>query len=134
MCAHAVSVSIKKIQGIESVNVSLNNAMVTIALKPGNDVSLDQIRQAILDDGFTPKEAAVSAVGQLVSAGGKLKLKLTGTNETFDIAADLKAPSALDELKRQAGGTVLIRGVIPASNGREPAPVVRVDSVKAEQR
>jgi len=69
------------------VNVSLNKGLVSIELVPGNRVRMDQIRKAILDDAFTPKEANVVVVGELVSENGKLRFKVAGTNETFSVTS-----------------------------------------------
>jgi len=82
-----VSVAIKKIPGVQSVNVSLNQGLVSIKLAPGNTVKLEQVRKAILNDAFTPKDAKVAAVGELISQGGKLLFKIGGTNETFPVAS-----------------------------------------------
>jgi hypothetical protein len=61
----------------------LKSGLVSIKLAPGNMVMMEQIRKAILDDAFTPKEAKVVAVGKLVSENGKLQFKVAGTDETF---------------------------------------------------
>ena len=86
-CAHAMSVSIQKIPGVESVHISINRGLVTVMLKPGNTVTMEQVRKAILNDAFTPKEAHVVAVGQLVSQSGKLKFKVAGANDVFPVAS-----------------------------------------------
>lgn len=82
-----MSVSIKKIPGVKSVNVSLKQGLVSIALTPGNTVTMAQIRKAIRDDAFTPKEAHVTVEGDLARENGKLQFKVAGTNETFPIAS-----------------------------------------------
>lgn len=81
-----MSVSIGKIAGVESVHVFLNKGLVDIKLKPGNTVRIEQIRKAIENDAFTPKDARVVAVGQIISQGGKLQFKLARTNETFPLS------------------------------------------------
>lgn len=81
-----MSVAVKKIPGVESVNVSLNKGLVSITLAPGNKVRMDQIRRAIFDDAFTPKDAKVVAVGRLVPENGKVQFQVAGTNETFPVA------------------------------------------------
>ena len=37
-CAHVVNVATTKIEGVASVDVSLNRALATVKLKPGNSV------------------------------------------------------------------------------------------------
>ncbi|MGH9772443.1 MAG: heavy-metal-associated domain-containing protein [Candidatus Acidiferrales bacterium] len=82
-----MSVSIKKIPGVESVNVSLKQGLVSIALNPGNAVRIEQIRKAILDDAFKPKDAHAVVAGELVSQKGKFYFRVAGTNELFPVAA-----------------------------------------------
>ena len=45
MCAHAVSVALEKIEGVELVKVSLNEGIADIKLKLGNKVTVEQIVQ-----------------------------------------------------------------------------------------
>jgi copper chaperone CopZ len=104
-----VSVAVKKIPGVESVNVSLNKGLVSIKLVPGNGVRLAQIRKAILNDAFTPKNANVVAVGRLVSQGGKLRLVVEGTNETFPMAS-----TQHQSWQKYIGREVTVKGLLAA--------------------
>lgn len=108
--AHAMSVSIQKIPGVESVNVDINRGLVTVTLKPGNTVTMEQIRKTILNDAFTPKEARVVAVGQLVSQNGKLQFKVAGANDVFPVA-----PTPHKSWQKQVGQTVTVSGLISTS-------------------
>ena len=65
ICAHAVSVAVKKIDGVESVEVTLNRGHAEIKLKPGNRVRIEQIWEAVRKQGLTPKEARVVVRGRL---------------------------------------------------------------------
>jgi len=109
VCAHAVSVSIKRIPGVQSVNVSLNKGLVSIALVPGNTVRMEHIRKVILDDAFTPKDANVVAVGKLVSEKGKTQFVVAGTNETFPVAS-----SPHPSWQKDGGRDVTVDGLLAA--------------------
>lgn len=104
-----MGVAVKKIPGVENVNVSLNKGLVTIKLAPGNKVKMAQIRKAILDDAFTPKDANVVAVGKLVSEEGKVQFVVAGTNETFPVAA-----SPHQSWRKDAGHDVRVNGLLAA--------------------
>ncbi len=125
-----MSVALKKIEGVDSVAVSLNEGLAKIRLKPGNSVRLDQIRQKVEDNGFTPKEATVVARGQVVSAGGKQQLRLLGTNETYELSVDRQAGKLGEEIKSQAGKTVMVEGVAPPAHPPK-GKAERVIQVKA---
>ena len=116
-----MSVSIRKIPGVESVNVSLKQGLVSITLKPGNTVTLEQVRKAIKNDAFAPKEARVVAVGELATAGGKLQFKIARTNEVFPVEP---APHAL--WRKQTGKPLLVNGIISEPTNRSDTGILQI--------
>jgi len=105
----------KKLPGVESVKVSLNEGKVTIELKPGNSISMEQIRKSVTDQGFTPKEGKVTAVGDLTESNGRLQFKVSGTNEVFPV---METPHA--QWQKQTGGNVTVDALIqPPANAKE---------------
>src|SRR5580692_335674 len=64
-CAHAIHVSMKGIQGVNTVDVDLNTGLVTIKLNPGNGAAMRQINEAVEKNGFTHKDAIVVVRGKL---------------------------------------------------------------------
>ena len=91
-CAHVVNVALKKVVGVESVEVSLNKGLATVKLKPGNSVSVQQLWELIHDKGYTPKTTIVSVRGELVSMQGRLQLSVSGTNGKLPLVSDPKNP------------------------------------------
>lgn len=109
-----MSVAVGKFPGVDKVNVSLNKALVSIDLKAGNSVRLDQIRKAILANAFTPKEATVSVVGQIVEANGKPALKVTNTGQLYELAPAPGATKVFAGLVQdEENKPLLVQGVIP---------------------
>ena len=92
-------VAVQKLPGVESVNVSLERASTEIQLRPGNSITLDQLRSIIKNNGFTAKEATVTVVGKLIERGGQLALEVTGTNTVMLIVADPKQPAIFKQVK-----------------------------------
>jgi hypothetical protein len=78
-----VSVAFQKIEGVEKVEVSLNQGTATIFFKPGNKVSIDRIHELVRKNGFTAKEARVRARGKLVQRDGKPAFQITGSSDVF---------------------------------------------------
>ena len=109
-CAYAVRGALKKISGVESVEVSLNKGLATITLRPGNTVQLDQVWDTIKNNGFTTKDTRVVARGEVSGANEKLRLKLTGTQQVFDLVPNPKAAQILERLKKYAGRIAIIEG------------------------
>lgn len=75
----------QKIEGVESAKVSLNEGNVKVQLKAGNRVHLKQLRTAVTDQGFTPREATITAVGDVVASGDGLQLRVSGTGDVFEV-------------------------------------------------
>lgn len=71
-----MSVALKKVDGIASVDVSLEKATADIRLEPGNTVALPRLRQIIRESGYPTKDAHISARGILTERNGKPVLDL----------------------------------------------------------
>jgi hypothetical protein len=120
-----VSVAVKKIGGVQSVNVSLNKGLVTIELAAGNRLTLPELRRIITANGFSPKEAIVLVDGVLANPSGTPTLRVDGTNETFALAPVASAMAVFDDVKRAAAEThVEIGGRIDPPKGTEQLAVV----------
>jgi copper chaperone CopZ len=129
-CAHVVNVALKKVAGVESVNVSLNKGLATVKLKPGNTVSVPQLWQLIHQNGYTPKLTTVSVRGELANVQERLQLKVSGANETLALIGDPGNATAYGEASKKLGQTVIVQGVMtPAKNLKEPVPL-QVSQVK----
>ena len=114
-----MSVAVKKIPGVESVKVSLNEGRAVIVLKPGNSVRLEQIRTVINEQGFTPKDAKIIAIGDLTEPGGHLELKVSGNNDVFPV---LETPHA--GWQKQVGSNLLVSGMIATPpTAKEPGTI-----------
>src|SRR5580698_9976737 len=123
-CAHVVDVALRKVAGVESVEVSLNKGLATVKLKAGNTVSVAQLWELIHKNGYTPKATSVSVRGDLVNANGRLELRVSGTKDILALAADPKDPAALSQASKRAGQTAVIQGVMePAKNLKAPVPL-----------
>src|SRR5579862_8268653 len=123
-CAHVVDVALRKVAGVESVEVSLNKGLATVKLKPGNTVSVSQMWELIHKNGYTPKATAVSVRGDLVNADGQLQLRVSGTKGTLLLAADPKNPKAYSEASAKGGQAVIVQGVrMPEKDLKLPVPL-----------
>jgi copper chaperone CopZ len=126
-CAHVVDVALKRVAGVESVEVSLNKGLATVKLKPGNTVSVPQLWELIHKNGYTPKATAVLVRGELANVNGALQLKVSGTKDTLALAADPKNAAAFGDASKKAGQTVVVQGVmVPAKDMKAAVPLLVV--------
>ena len=129
-CAHVVHVALKKVSGVESVEVSLNKGLATVKLKAGNAVSVPQLWEIIHRNGYTPKATSVSVRGDVTDVQGRLGLKVSGTNDTLALVADPKNAVAFGAAKAKLGQTVVVDGVMTPGKDLKAAAPLQVSQVK----
>jgi len=123
-----VRVAVRKIDGVASAAVSLDSGMAVIQFKPGNRVTIEQVREAIRENGFTPKAAEVRVQGALVRQQEKLALALP-RSETVPLVVGAESPDLLRRLQGVPPGTVLaVEGVVPAAAKGSQAATIQVRS------
>ena len=68
----------RKVDGVDTVDISLKNGLTVLELRPGNRVTLAQLRTVIKNNGFVSKDAVIVAAGDVkgdvfqVSGSGEL--------------------------------------------------------------
>jgi hypothetical protein len=111
-----VRVALQKLPGVESVNVSLERASTEIQLRPGNSITLEQVRSIIRNNGFTTKETTVTVAGRVIERHGAPALDVTGTNTVMLIVPDPKQPAIFkqieDRLRATGAGVIRITGAV----------------------
>lgn len=124
-----MSVAIKKLQGVEEAKVSLNEGVAIIKLKPGNTVTVAQIRKLVRSNGFTPKGTDVQVTGKLVEQGGRPALEVSGLGFVYQLKDHPDAKGKLTQLQKQSHGKDLtVRGHVPetAETDSSEPPVLEV--------
>jgi hypothetical protein len=122
-----VRVVVGKIEGVQSVKVSLNEGVATIQLAPSNRVTVAKIRDAIRSNGFTAREAEIRVAGSLVQRGDTLLLVVPTTDEAFVLEAAPNSRGAIAQL-RHAGSNarVTLLGQVPGPAGRKSIAPARL--------
>jgi hypothetical protein len=100
--------------------VSLNKGLATVTLKPGNKVTMEELQHAITKNGFITKQSTVVVAGTLVSDGSKATLRVSGSNDMFNLVPQNQQANT-SEIERLSGKPVTVEGVIPeAAKGKKP--------------
>ena len=124
-CAHAIHVSMKGIQGVNTVDVDLNTGLVSIKLAPGNNAAMRQFNEAVEKNGFTHKDANVIVRGQLSGSAQAPYLDVTGTKDRYG----LTPLASGTDISGLIGKTVLVDGVVPQSGKGKVSDSLRYKSV-----
>ena len=105
-----MSVSLKSVSGVDSVNVSLAKGLAAVKMKPSNTATLKQLQTAITRNGFTMKQSAVAVVGIVVVDSGRVQLGVSGSNEMLDLIPEGQGTPIANSLN---GKSVLVDGFVP---------------------
>ena len=125
-------VAVRKLEGVESVDVSLERGAATIALRPGNRITLPQLRQIIKNNGFTAKDATVTVIGTVVERGGKPALSVTGTDVVWLLAGSNAAyADAMQRVRAPQTAPVEAAGTVAAPANESQPEVLVVQALKA---
>jgi copper chaperone CopZ len=134
-CAHAVRVAAQKVDGVESVEVSLRKPTV-VRLRPGNRVTLDQFRQLVKNNGFELKGITVTALARPSEQRGKPAIEVSGIGTVLLAArgnSDGRAYDQLIELVRSnKTATIEVTGAVEKDNkdGTEEITITGVREIK----
>ncbi len=124
-CAHAIRVSMKGIQGVNTVDVDLNTGLVSIKLSPGNSAPMRQFNEAVEKNGFTHRDAQVVVRGQLSGSTSAPILDVAGTKDRYALSPLI----AGTELSQLLGKTVVVEGVVPQSAKGKVSDTLRYKTV-----
>ena len=93
-----MSVAIRKLEGIEHVEVSLEKASALIVFKAENTVTLAQIRDVIRKSGYPTRDAQITARGRIAERAGTPVLDLLNGSVLELVARPPDAPSGPAEI------------------------------------
>jgi cation transport ATPase len=86
-CAYGLERGLKKMEGLESVKVSLNDGKAYLELSKNNSLSLRQIQEVVKKNGFSAKKAEAIIKGKLVNENKNWKLQTE--SEIYKLTGDL---------------------------------------------
>jgi hypothetical protein len=119
-------VALEKVDGIESVSVTLKRGVAHITLAKGNTVTMAQLRRIIKEAGYTSRDATVTAVGTVRAGGSGLTLTVAGTREVFDVSGE---GQSLADVERGVDRLVEVSGIIPMPDSKIPRERIQVQTL-----
>jgi cation transport ATPase len=128
-CAHAIHVSMKGIQGVNTVDVDLNTGLVSIKLSPGNSASMRQFNQAVERNGFTHKDAEIMARGVLSGTATAPVLEVAGTTDKYVLTPS----AAAADVGSLIGKTVMVAGILPQAPKGKLSDTLRYKTITEAQ-
>lgn len=99
-------------------------------LKPGNTVTISQLENALVKNGFTTKESQVVVAGTLIVADGKWSLRVDGSKEEFALVAGANAQMPNPD---RAGKNAIVSGTIVVTDMKKPPAEIRISNISEEK-
>ena len=124
-------VALEKVDGIESVSVTLKRGVAHITLAKGNTVTMAQLRRIIKEAGYTSRDATVTAVGTVRAEGSSLTLAVAGTAEVFDLSA--AKGQSLADIERGVDRVAEVSGFIPMPASKLSRERIEVQRISFER-
>ncbi len=116
-------VAVEKLPGVMEAEVSLEDGLVAIDLEPANEVTIADVRNAIRDQGFSPRAAEVRIAGRLEERESGVVLRVPGSGSAYTVTA----PEEMRTRLREAiGEDVLLSGGIPRTDETEEPGTIEV--------
>ena len=118
-CAQSVDRALKRIKGVEAASFRTADAVALVDLKAGNNVTMEQIRDAVKGIGYTPRSARVTVRGEARQEGGKWLFRVDGSGAEYPL--DISAGQAI------APGPMIVEGSFA-----DPAAPLKVSAIRRE--
>lgn len=124
-CAFGTERALGKLAGVEAVTVSLNDGEAVLRFADQSPTTLAEIHAVIRNNGFTPKEAVVTVIGELERSGDTLVLATRNADRyVLEPGAGEAAWRALDAAAD--GAAVEVRGEVGERPDADGLPRLRV--------
>jgi hypothetical protein len=117
----------RKVPGVATVRVSLNDGLTVLDLNPGNAVTLARLRTVLKNSGFVSREARIEAAGTVAGNLQALTFSVSGTAEKFTLLPGATTRNAHEDLKQRAqSGSVAVqlKGTVSAPENRTSSLVL----------
>ena len=108
-CLESLPARIQRLRGVENAKVDAAKQILSVRFAAANRIRIEQIRDAVEQDGTKTRQATVSLAGTLAENAGGWTLQLPNNGSRFDLSLDGAAPSVQYALK---AGPALVSGVI----------------------
>jgi len=82
-CAYGLEKKMKKVKGAEEVVININDGSAELTGKTDQQLSLDALKPAVRDAGFTPREITITVSGRLTADSQGVFLNLPNDGMRF---------------------------------------------------
>jgi copper chaperone CopZ len=82
-CAYNLEKKLKRIEAVEDLKILVNAGLAEFKIKEGKSIDVDEIKKAVKDSGFTPRDIVVTIKGRIEEADGQMTLRVDNVSDIF---------------------------------------------------
>ena len=79
-CAYGLEQRIREIPSVQQSIINIEAGTVELTPNEGEHIDIDELKEAVIAGGFTPRKVHVALAGKLIDWNGKSALSITSTN------------------------------------------------------
>lgn len=98
-CAYGLEKRLKKVEGVEKVEIKVGQATAELTVKKGKILSIEEVEKAVKDGGFTPRELSLTVTGRLAERDGRMVLALPESEEILLLEGNEQLQKVREALK-----------------------------------
>jgi len=80
-CAYGLEKRMKKLSAVKESSIDIKKGAVELFPKEGRHIELDDVKDAVANGGFTPREIRVALIGKLLELNGETVLSIVSTDK-----------------------------------------------------
>ena len=100
-CAYGLEKRIKKVEGVEKLEINVNNGTARITVKKDQTLSIEALEKAVKDGGFTPQGVSLTVMGRLTERDGRTVLTIPDSEQVFLVEQNEQLGKIKEALKGQ---------------------------------
>ena len=98
-CAYGLEKKLKKVEGVEKLEIKVDQGVAKLTVKEKKNLSIEDVKKAVVDGGFTPRDIAITVKGRISEHNGRTVLKLAKNANVFLIAQNEQLKKVKEALK-----------------------------------
>ena len=130
-CTFGIEKSLKKVEGVVSLETTIRTGLVRIQLEPGAQLDPAALEEAIKRAGFTPSRIEATITGKLSTSNEHPAFASSGTGQTFRLVEpgaegtfELLTTQTLEKLKQAAQDGTNVLAISGRIHSHTSAPPV----------
>jgi copper chaperone CopZ len=84
-CAYNLEKKLKRMKAVEDLKILVNAGLAELTIKEGKSIDIDEIKKAVKDSGFTPREIFITLKGRIEETDGQLILRVDNISDVFTL-------------------------------------------------